>query len=164
MAWNQEDFARELRRQLVELESLRRKLDGSESALQSVEKLEESILYLLRKLEELFRSSAGWSGDAGAADLSFSEYLHSMAQNVQLLEQWLSPPAADGSTAKAAMVLLGLQLASTGSGGAEPFLAVEEYTAPGETDAEPAAETGGWPGKPHGDTAPSSYWKSYLLN
>ncbi|MCZ6792264.1 MAG: hypothetical protein O7J95_01470 [Planctomycetota bacterium] len=58
MVWCPEDFYREVRRQLVELESVRKKLRSGAEPGSSLEKLEESSLYLLRKLEEYFHAQS----------------------------------------------------------------------------------------------------------
>jgi hypothetical protein len=58
MVWSQEDFSRELRRQLIEIESLRKRVGDNGSAHASIDRLEEAQLYVLRKLDEHFRSRA----------------------------------------------------------------------------------------------------------
>lgn len=57
MVWNLEDFIREIRRQLVELEALRRKIRGEHGAHENIERLEKSQRHLLRKLSEYFKGS-----------------------------------------------------------------------------------------------------------
>ena len=54
MVWSHDDFIRELRRQLVELEALRKKLEGPGDPGEIIERIEESNRHLLRKMHEFF--------------------------------------------------------------------------------------------------------------
>lgn len=56
MVWSLEDFIREIRRQLVELEALRKKMHSQDGGHENLERLEESQRYLLRKLNQYFDS------------------------------------------------------------------------------------------------------------
>ena len=52
MLWCQQDFEREVSRQLVEIESIRKRAAGSPEVSDRLDRLEESILHLMRKLRE----------------------------------------------------------------------------------------------------------------
>ena len=54
MVWSHDDFIRELSRQLVELETLRKKLEGPGDPGEIIERIEESNLHLLKKMHEFF--------------------------------------------------------------------------------------------------------------
>jgi hypothetical protein len=56
MVWSKIDFAREVRRQLVELESIRKRAPADAELHERIDRLEESHHHVLRKLAE---SSAG---------------------------------------------------------------------------------------------------------
>lgn len=71
MVWSHDDFARELKRQLVELESLRKKIASSDDPGDSLERLEHSQYFLLRKLSEMDRSS-GRSATGSASPVAAS--------------------------------------------------------------------------------------------
>ena len=55
MVWSHDDFIRELSRQLVELETLRQKLEGPGDVGDIIERIEESNRHLLRKMHEFFK-------------------------------------------------------------------------------------------------------------
>ena len=55
MVWSHDDFIRELSRQLVELETLRRKLEEPGDVGEVIERIEESNRHLLRKMHEFFQ-------------------------------------------------------------------------------------------------------------
>ena len=59
MVWSQLDFEREVRRQLIELRSLRKCVPADGEVLQRIERLEASHHGLLRRLGELFLSTDG---------------------------------------------------------------------------------------------------------
>ena len=65
MVWSHEDFMREVRRQLVELESLRKGIAAKADISESIDKLEESHHYLLRKLFECSQADSGQLSDTG---------------------------------------------------------------------------------------------------
>ena len=73
MIWSKIDFEREVRRQLVELESIRKRVPENSDVHQRIDKLEASHKNVLRKLTELFcwrgasdpALSASTSRDAG---------------------------------------------------------------------------------------------------
>lgn len=52
MVWSPENLAREVRRQLIEIGSLRKRLAADPAVRASLERVEESQLFVLRKLEE----------------------------------------------------------------------------------------------------------------
>lgn len=54
MIWSKQDFEREVRRQLVELASIRKRLPSNPEVLERIGRLEESHVHLLRKLDEVF--------------------------------------------------------------------------------------------------------------
>ena len=54
MVWSHEDFIRELSRQLVELEALRKKLGEPGDVEEIIERIEESNRHLQRKMHEFF--------------------------------------------------------------------------------------------------------------
>ena len=60
MIWSNVDFAREVRRQLVELESIRKRAPADAELHERIDRLEESHHYVLRKLVEC----SGHSGPA----------------------------------------------------------------------------------------------------
>ena len=57
MVWTKHEFEREVRRQLVELESIRKRVPANADVLERIDRLEESHRYLLRKLTECFQSA-----------------------------------------------------------------------------------------------------------
>ena len=59
MVWSQLDFEREVRRQLIELRSLRKCVSANVEVLQRIERLEASHHGLLRRLGELFLNTTG---------------------------------------------------------------------------------------------------------
>jgi hypothetical protein len=56
MLWSKEDFEREVRRQLVELESIRKRVPALEEVHRKIDLLEKSQRSLLRKLGEFFET------------------------------------------------------------------------------------------------------------
>jgi len=58
MVWSNHDFAREVRRQLVELESIRKRAPADAELHERIDRLEESHHYILRKLGDCSRCSA----------------------------------------------------------------------------------------------------------
>ena len=54
MVWSHDDFIRELSRQLVELEALRKRLEGPGDVGEIIRRIEESNLHLLKKMNEFF--------------------------------------------------------------------------------------------------------------
>ncbi len=55
MVWSKHDFEREIRRQLIELTSIRKRVsEGQEDLLERIDRLEVSQRYLIRKLDEFF--------------------------------------------------------------------------------------------------------------
>ncbi len=54
MIWSKLDFEREVRRQLIELESIRKRVPADSEVRQRIDRLEASHVNLLRKLEEIF--------------------------------------------------------------------------------------------------------------
>ena len=52
MVWSNVDFAREVRRQLVELESIRKRAPADAELHERIDRLEESHRYVLRKLAD----------------------------------------------------------------------------------------------------------------
>jgi hypothetical protein len=71
MIWSLNDFAREIRRQIVEVEALRRKTRNQPDAKEHLARLQESQRQLLRKLHEYFesrrRDSEGKECETGGA-------------------------------------------------------------------------------------------------
>ena len=61
MLWSKEDFEREVRRQLVELESIRKRVPALEEVHRKIDLLEKSQRSLLRKLGEFFDAEPGTS-------------------------------------------------------------------------------------------------------
>jgi len=55
MVWSKIDFDKEVRRQLIELRSLRKRVPEEEDIVERIERLEASHHSLLRKLHEFFR-------------------------------------------------------------------------------------------------------------
>ncbi len=72
MIWSKIDFEREVRRQLVELESIRKRVPWNPDVHQRIDKLEASHKNVLCKLAELF-CRRGASGPALAAGTSRDE-------------------------------------------------------------------------------------------
>lgn len=54
MVWSHDDFIRELSRQLVALEALRKQLEGPGEVGEIIKRIEESNLHLLKKMNEFF--------------------------------------------------------------------------------------------------------------
>ena len=54
MVWSHDDFIRELSRQLVELETLRKRLEEPGDVGEIIKRIEESNLHLLKKMNEFF--------------------------------------------------------------------------------------------------------------
>ena len=54
MVWSHDDFIRELSRQLVELEALRKRLEEPGDVGEIIQRIEESNLHLLKKMHEFF--------------------------------------------------------------------------------------------------------------
>ena len=54
MVWTKHDFEREVRRQLVEIESIRKRLPESPEVHERIDRLEASHRNLIRKLDEVF--------------------------------------------------------------------------------------------------------------
>ena len=54
MVWSHDDFIRELSRQLVELEALRKRLEEPGDVGEIIKRIEESNLHLLKKMNEFF--------------------------------------------------------------------------------------------------------------
>ena len=54
MVWSHDDFIRELSRQLVELEALRKRLEEPGDVGEIIQRIEESNLHLLKKMNEFF--------------------------------------------------------------------------------------------------------------
>ena len=98
MVWSSEDFYREVRRQLVELESVRRKLKLRLDVQANLAKLEESQLYLLRKLENYFQSEAAAAKEqAGAIPPAVGEFLKELLAEPEVHEQLaISQVSSDG--------------------------------------------------------------------
>ncbi len=55
MVWSQHDFERELKRQLIEIESIRKRVPQLDEIRERLDRLEESHLCLIRKLSEYFQ-------------------------------------------------------------------------------------------------------------
>jgi hypothetical protein len=58
MVWTKIDFEREVRRQLVEIESIRKRLPESPEVHERIDRLEASHRHLIRKLDEVFPASS----------------------------------------------------------------------------------------------------------
>lgn len=54
MIWSKLDFEREVRRQLIEIESIRKRIPADSEAHARIDRLEASHQHLLKKLDELF--------------------------------------------------------------------------------------------------------------
>jgi hypothetical protein len=54
MVWSKHDFEREVRRQLVEIESIRKRLPESPEVHERIDRLAASHRHLIRKLDEVF--------------------------------------------------------------------------------------------------------------
>ena len=52
MVWSNQDFAREVRRQLIELQSIRKRAPADAEIHERIDRLEESHHHVLRKLAE----------------------------------------------------------------------------------------------------------------
>jgi hypothetical protein len=90
MLWKKKDFIREVRRQLVELESLRKKITAKQDVEDNLKKLEASQYSLLRKLEEQFESTTDGSvlfSANGQVPEDVEMYVKALLQHPQLLEQ-----------------------------------------------------------------------------
>lgn len=61
MVWSRHDFERELKRQLIEIESIRKRVPPLDEIMERLDRLEESHLSLIRKLGEYFQSRDGKS-------------------------------------------------------------------------------------------------------
>lgn len=102
MIWSKLDFEREVRRQLVELESIRKRVPAGSEVQERIDRLEVSHKNILRKIEEVFPVSAGTpeadpaqcgtpgesSGahaDASSAPVSasFESHLRAVVQSIQ---------------------------------------------------------------------------------
>jgi hypothetical protein len=57
MVWSKHDFEREVRRQLVELEAIRKRLPGDSEVHRRLDQLEASHRQLLRKLGDVFQTA-----------------------------------------------------------------------------------------------------------
>jgi hypothetical protein len=55
MVWSKQEFEREVRRQLIELASLRKRVPPTKDLLERIDRLETSHHYLLRKLVDYFK-------------------------------------------------------------------------------------------------------------
>ena len=90
MVWSLEDFERQISRQLVEMASIRRHAAGQHAALERLNRLEDSQLFLLRKLRETLhrREGSGETGRSGADDEETSNpeaFLHELLDDLQEL-------------------------------------------------------------------------------
>ena len=70
MVWSQHDFERELKRQLIEIESIRKRVPQLEEIMERLDRLEESHLCLIRKLGEYFERTGE---PAGSRPTSFEQ-------------------------------------------------------------------------------------------
>ena len=93
MVWSHDDFIRELSRQLVELETLRRKLEEPGEVGDIIERTEESNRHLLRKMHEFFKCHievkicSEFAGEAGEGLLDDTPPEYLMACLQAMLQQ-----------------------------------------------------------------------------
>ena len=69
MVWSQHDFERELKRQLIEIESIRKRVPQRDEIMERLDRLEESHLCLIRKLSEYFQRA---DDPAGSESTNFA--------------------------------------------------------------------------------------------
>ncbi len=70
MVWSHHDFERELKRQLIEIESIRKRVPQLDEIMERLDRLEESHLCLIRKLSEYFQRA---DDPAGSGSTNFEE-------------------------------------------------------------------------------------------
>ena len=83
MVWSKLDFEREVRRQLVELESIRKRLPANSEVRQKIDKLEASHMNLLRKLAEIFPKPKT-SKRAQKTSRALERYMRTVEQTAKL--------------------------------------------------------------------------------
>ena len=89
MVWSKHDFEREVRRQMVELESIRKRCPGNFDVHRRIDLLEESHRNLLRKLGDVFNTSK-WSKERSSKSQGASARPSSGAElNSRVLEKYL---------------------------------------------------------------------------
>ena len=113
MVWSKEDFVREVRRQMVELESLRRKIEAESDIQETLERLEESQVYLLRKLNDYFQAQPEETpGVPEGIPGPIGEYIQHLLEEPSLLEQLVEREPG------ASIVIVGItgSASTTGSG------------------------------------------------
>jgi len=89
MVWSKHDFEREVRRQMVELESIRKRCPGNPDVHRRIDLLEESHRNVLRKLGDVFNSSE-WSKEHSAKHQRASAHASSGAElDPRVLEKYL---------------------------------------------------------------------------
>jgi hypothetical protein len=76
MIWSKLDFEREVRRQLVELESIRKRVPSNPEVHQRIDKLEASHKNILRKLAELFPQPKSLRTSSASPKLSAAVQAH----------------------------------------------------------------------------------------
>ena len=89
MVWSIEDFEREISRQLVEMASIRRHAGDQQAIIERLNRLEDSQLFLLRKLRESLRNRKGSGGarrsgpdeeEMGSPEAFLQELLHELKE------------------------------------------------------------------------------------
>jgi|RhiMethySRZTD1v2_1073278.scaffolds.fasta_scaffold21863_7 ribosomal protein S27E len=85
MIWSKVDFEREVRRQLIELESIRKSVPAGADAHTKLDKLEASHKHILRKLDELFpEEKAEGERRSAPSTKAFERYLKTVEQTAKI--------------------------------------------------------------------------------
>ena len=107
MIWSREDIVREVRRQIVELDSLRRKVESESDVTEALERLEESQLRLLKKLNDYFRAKPDEKpGIPKGIPQPIRDYLEVLLDEPSLIRQLLEMVESDEPGA--AVVIVGV--------------------------------------------------------
>jgi hypothetical protein len=127
MIWSKHDFEREVRRQLVELASIRKRVPQDPDVLARIGKLEESHKHLLKKLAEILprgrhkgardKKSRRPAPPPGASPL-LSKYLRTVERSAGAVERLLTglkdAVASSGAPSQRELPTVGVKCAACG--------------------------------------------------
>jgi len=91
MVWSKHDFEREVRRQLVELEAIRKRLPVDSEVHRRLDQLEASHRQLLRKLGDVFKAAKRSKGSVPVNAGVLEDYLRTTAKASSRLHRLLGP-------------------------------------------------------------------------
>lgn len=98
MIWSEQDFEREVRRQLIELASIRKKVESDADVVRKLDKLEVSHRMLLRKISEFFKGKEAREGETAPSGppvifIALESYLRAIVEGQRLTGDPQEPPA-----------------------------------------------------------------------